>query len=90
MTMAKPLCFIMSLVVISSGLTAYTPTTEKPKNPNYDAALAKKLGAGEFGIKMYVLAILKKGPYYSTIQAKDLATRSLVRIHRWSPPDRSV
>ena len=65
--------FIMSLVVISSGFTCYTQTTEKPKNPNYDAALAKKLGASEFGMKMYVLAILKKGPNYSTIQAKEHA-----------------
>ena len=32
------------------------------QNPNYDKALADSLGADEYGMKMYVLAILKTGP----------------------------
>jgi uncharacterized protein YciI len=31
-------------------------------NPVYDKALAEKLGADEYGMKMYVLVILKTGP----------------------------
>lgn len=30
-------------------------------NPNYDSALAKKFGADEYGMKKYVLVILKTG-----------------------------
>src|SRR5579862_5653549 len=32
------------------------------ENPNYDAALAKKLGADEYGMKRYVMVFLKDGP----------------------------
>ncbi|MGZ3752144.1 MAG: YciI family protein [Mucilaginibacter sp.] len=31
-------------------------------NPQYDAQLAKKLGADEYGMKIYVMAFLKSGP----------------------------
>ena len=63
--------FVISAVVVLAGLGAYTQTTEKLKNPNYDAALAKKLGASQFGMKMYVLAILKTGPNDATIKGKE-------------------
>lgn len=32
------------------------------KNPQYDAQLAKKLGADKYGMKTYVMAFLKSGP----------------------------
>ncbi|MBS1530256.1 MAG: hypothetical protein JSU01_08110 [Bacteroidetes bacterium] len=32
------------------------------KNPQYDAELAKKLGADDYGMKTYVMAFLKTGP----------------------------
>ena len=32
------------------------------KNPQYDAALAKKVGADEYGMRTYVMAFLKAGP----------------------------
>ena len=38
---------------------------------SYDADLAKKLGADERGMKMYVLCILKTGPKDSEIKGKD-------------------
>lgn len=44
-----------------------TPTT----NPNYDAALAKKLGGNDGGMRSYVLAILKTGPNDASITDKD-------------------
>lgn len=39
------------------------PSIGQKVNPDYDPALAKKLGADERGMKMYVLVILKSGPY---------------------------
>jgi uncharacterized protein YciI len=44
--------------------------TEKPVNPNYDAALAKKLGANDMGLRNYVLAILKTGPNDATVKGE--------------------
>ena len=35
-------------------------------NPNYDAELAKKLGAGDYGMKRFVLVMLKTGSNEST------------------------
>jgi uncharacterized protein YciI len=35
--------------------------TAQNTNPNYDEALAKKLGADDYGMKKYVLVILKTG-----------------------------
>lgn len=34
----------------------------EPQRPTYDAALARKLGADEHGMKMYALVLLKSGP----------------------------
>lgn len=41
------------------------------REPLYDAELAKKLGADERGMKMYVLCILKTGPKDSEITGKE-------------------
>jgi uncharacterized protein YciI len=35
----------------------------EPQHPTYDAALARKLGADEHGMKMYALVLLKSGPH---------------------------
>lgn len=50
--MVKVLSFILSLFVV---ITAYA------QNNSYDSALAKKLGADEYGMKKYILVILKTG-----------------------------
>jgi uncharacterized protein YciI len=42
-------------------LHAQTPAAAVT-NPNYDAALAKKLGADNYGMHKYVMAFLKTGP----------------------------
>lgn len=39
------------------------------ENPNYDAALANRLGADEYGMKQYILVILKTGPNTKTDKA---------------------
>jgi len=41
-------------------LTAF-PAAGQKTNPAYDSALATKLGADEYGMKMYVMVILKTG-----------------------------
>lgn len=57
--------FTRSLILVTLLLTAgdilYCQTAEKP-NPQYDAELAKKLGANDMGLRQYVLVILKTGP----------------------------
>ena len=50
------------LLFFISGITVYAQET----NPNYDAELAKKLGADEYGMKNYVLVILKTGENKTT------------------------
>ncbi|TKK64634.1 hypothetical protein FC093_22035 [Ilyomonas limi] len=47
--------FLSSLLFCLSGIAQQKP------NKDYDSTLAKKLGADERGMKMYVLAMLKSG-----------------------------
>lgn len=54
------LCF---LLLFSSKLEA------QQINPNYDLALADTLGADDYGMKSYILAILKSGPIVSDNRA---------------------
>lgn len=50
----------------------------KAQSPAYDSTLAKRLGADDYGMKSYVLVLLKTGPY----KAKDKnETDSLFRGH---------
>ncbi len=43
---------------------------DKKPNPNYDAALAKQYEADDYGMKMYVLVILKTGSNTNETKAK--------------------
>lgn len=63
------------LTVLFAGLVFLCQAQEKPK---YDEALAKKLGADDYGMKMYVLVILKTG---SNISASKAQTDSLFKGH---------
>ena len=63
----KYLSLILAIVAIT-GVTASAQTTKKPK---YDDKLAKKLGADERGMKMYVLCILKTGPKDTEVKGKE-------------------
>lgn len=49
---------IFTIVAVFGSLCAIAQT----ENPNYDKALAEKLGGDQYGMKNYVLAILKTGP----------------------------
>jgi uncharacterized protein YciI len=58
------IALIISILALSLCVFAQTDKkadTKKP-NPNYDAELAKKLGGDDYGMKQYVLVILKTGP----------------------------
>ncbi len=46
------------------------------KNPQYDPQLAQKLGADQYGMKVYVMAFLKSGPN----QLKDSVARHQLQI----------
>lgn len=53
--MRKIICLTL-LLILNASLNAQKP------NPGYDPELAKRLGADELGMKMYVLVLLKTGP----------------------------
>lgn len=59
--MIKYLVLVGALTLIS-----LSDTTAQDINPKYDEALAKKLGADDYGMKMYTLVILKTGANTST------------------------
>ena len=53
---------LFSLTVTLAVVSTFAQIAEKPKNAKFDAGLAKKLGADKYGMKSYILAILKTGP----------------------------
>ncbi|MDY7395461.1 YciI family protein [Aureibaculum sp. 2210JD6-5] len=48
-------------LILAILLATLTFAQEKNDNPNYDAELAKKLNADDYGMKSYVFVILKTG-----------------------------
>lgn len=54
--------FTYILVFLALALSVAGQSKKEASKPNFDAKLAKKLGADERGMKMYVLCILKTGP----------------------------
>lgn len=55
--------YIFLILISLAALPAFS------QNPNYDSTLARSLGADEYGMKSYVLVILKTGPNLSTDKA---------------------
>ena len=56
-------CFLVSVAVSASEAdTAVTKPTSKPETDAYNAELAKQLGADNYGMHRYVMALLKAGP----------------------------
>jgi len=60
----------LAMFILLSSMIAYAQTSDKPVNPIYDAALAKKLGADERGMRDYVMCFLKTGPLKVDDKAK--------------------
>jgi uncharacterized protein YciI len=54
--------FIVLIIAFAGFKTSIAQTT----NPNYDSTLVNKLGADDYGMKGYVLVILKTGTNQST------------------------
>ncbi len=50
-----------SLLILSALFIVNFSATGQVKNPNYDSTLAGRLGADEYGMKMYVMVILRTG-----------------------------
>lgn len=85
----KNILFV-SILVLFSVLSAYSSSPETwqdnpnvmrtdsvVQNPNYDAALARKLGADDYGMKRYILVILRTGPSVTTEMSPPLSMLSL-------------
>ena len=62
---------LLALAMTSLTICGSAQTNEKTSKPYYDAALAKKLGADEYGMKNYVLVILKTGPKDAEFKGKE-------------------
>ena len=61
MALSRLLCVV--LLAAACGARAESPAAAAPApRPAYDAALAQSFGAGENGMRGYVLVILKTGP----------------------------
>ncbi|MFL6373272.1 MAG: YciI family protein [Pyrinomonadaceae bacterium] len=58
------------MMLISAGLVLVSAVTAAAQG-GYDAALAKKVGADKYGMKSYVLVILKTGPRDAEVKGKD-------------------
>ncbi|WP_183556872.1 YciI family protein [Mucilaginibacter sp. SP1R1] len=55
----KKILFLIGFITLRVGVFAQSTSTPKP---DYNAPLAKKLGADQYGMKKYVMAFLKDGP----------------------------
>ncbi len=51
----------MKKILLILMLVCFFQANAQTENPNYDSKLAESLGGDEYGMKMYVLAILKTG-----------------------------
>lgn len=60
---------LIALLGLTVSAHAQTLPASKP-NPEYDAALAQKLGADDYGMHKYVIAFLKTGPVKIDDKAK--------------------
>src|ERR1051325_37847 len=70
--MSVPKKIILLLIaVFFSGMGTAVFAAEAGDSPAYDAELAKRLGADEYGMKNYVLVILKTGPNDATVTGKE-------------------
>ncbi len=70
----KVLCSVLTLgcvAALGANVYAQNPTDPASKPAAYDAELAKKVGADERGMRMYVLCILKTGPKDADFKGKE-------------------
>jgi uncharacterized protein YciI len=80
----KRLCLPLAVLLALFALTAAAPPVGA-ETPAFDAELAKKLGADERGMRMYVLCILKTGPKDAEVKGderKAIFDGHFANIHR--------
>ena len=65
------LTIALSILLSAFAASAQSKPSAVPATPAYDAELAKKLGADERGMKMYVMCILKTGPRDADLKGKE-------------------
>ncbi len=53
--------------LLLAGVLSYA--SAQKANPNYDEALAQKLGADDYGMKSYIFVVLKTGPNQTSDKA---------------------
>lgn len=70
--------FTIGLLTLSSFAQGDTKSAA-PANSKYDAELAKKVGADEYGMRKYVIAFLKTGP--KDAEVKGDARTALFKAH---------
>lgn len=63
--------FFLMFVLIATSLMCVAQTAESIKPSTFDAELAKKLGADDYGMKNYVFVILKTGPKDNEFKGKE-------------------
>lgn len=51
----------MKRILLLLFMVFFVKANAQTENPNYDSKLAESLGGDEYGMKMYILAILKTG-----------------------------
>ncbi len=64
---------LLIMIALSFNTHGQTSSQQKPSQ-NYNAKLAKKLGADDYGMKIYVFAMLKRG----TIKIEDPEKRKIL------------
>lgn len=70
--MNLPKLFIaIAFLIVVACVTVSAQTAAMQEKPKFDAELAKKLGADKYGMKNYVLVILKTGPKDTKIKGKE-------------------
>ena len=70
--------FILLLFIGALSANHFSQSSNKEKTPKgYDAKLAKKLGADEMGMKVYVFAMLKRGK----VKFEDSVRQELINGH---------
>jgi uncharacterized protein YciI len=82
--MKKSFFFLVSLLTIAAvvDIPAQTPGPSV-ENSTYNADLARRLGADDYGMKKYVIAFLKRGPtQLSGAEAEQLQDAHLKNIIR--------
>ena len=54
---------LLTLMTLLTGFAVSATDAQPASPPEYDEALATELGADDYGMKMYVMALLKAGPH---------------------------